>query len=63
MAFERMSFFLEAFSCSSFQAYTINVYKIDQRCEVIIFQDNDKNHCIAFATELFFEEILEKKNE
>jgi hypothetical protein len=44
-------------------AYTISGYKIDQRCEVIFFQDEDKNHCIAFATELFFEEILEKKNE
>jgi hypothetical protein len=43
--------------------YTISGYKIDQRCEVIFFQDDDKNHCIAFATELFFEEILEKKNE
>ncbi len=42
---------------------TISGYKIDQRCEVIFFQDDDKNHCIAFATELFFEEILEKKNE
>jgi hypothetical protein len=41
--------------------YTISGYKIDQRCEVIFFQDDDKNHCIAFATELFFEEILEKK--
>jgi hypothetical protein len=27
------------------------------------FQDNEKNHCIAFATELFYEEVLEKKNE
>ncbi len=46
-----------------FISYTISGYKIDQRCEVIYFQDDDKNHCIAFATELFFEEILEKKNE
>ena len=43
--------------------YTISGYKIGQRCEVIFIQDDDKNHCIAFATELFFEEILEKKNE
>jgi hypothetical protein len=43
--------------------YTISGYKIAQRCEVIFFQDNDKNHCIAFATELFFEEALAKKNE
>jgi hypothetical protein len=42
---------------------TISGYKIGQRCEVIFFQDDDKNHCIAFATELFFEEILEKRNE
>jgi hypothetical protein len=42
---------------------TINVCKIVQRCEVVFFQDNDKNHCIAFATELFFEEVLRKKNE
>lgn len=42
---------------------TISGYKIAQRFEAIFFQDNDKNHCIAFATELFFEEALEKKNE
>jgi hypothetical protein len=42
--------------------YTISVYKIDQRCEVIFFQDNDKNHCIALATELFFEEDSSEAN-
>jgi len=48
---------------SIFGFYTISGYKTDQRREVIFFQDDDKNHCIAFATELFFEEILKKKNE
>jgi hypothetical protein len=25
------------------------------------FQDNEKNHSIAFVTELFFEKVLEKR--
>ncbi len=32
---------------------TISGYKIAQRCEVIFFQDNDKNHCIALLRNYF----------
>jgi hypothetical protein len=39
------------------------VYKIVQRFEVIFYQDDSKNRCIAMSTELFFEEVLMKKNE
>jgi hypothetical protein len=27
------------------------------------FQDKDKNHCIAFVTQLFFDAVLSKKNQ
>jgi hypothetical protein len=30
---------------------------------MIFYQDDSKNSCIAIATELFFEEVLMKKNE
>jgi hypothetical protein len=45
-----------------FATYTKCVYKIVQRCEVIFYQDNEKNSSIAVAMELFFEEEWRKKN-
>ena len=37
-------------------------YKIVQRNEEIFYQDDEKNSCVTKATELFFEEVLIKKN-
>jgi len=37
--------------------------KQSKDAKLFFFQDNEKNHCIAFATEIFFEKVLEKKNE
>ncbi len=36
---------------------------IVQRFEVIFYQDDSKNRCIAGSMELFFEEVMMKKNE
>jgi hypothetical protein len=38
-------------------------YKIGQICEVIFYQDDENNCCIAIVMELFFEEVMIKKNE
>ncbi len=38
-------------------------YKIGQICEVIFYQDDENNFCIAIVMELFFEEVMIKKNE
>jgi hypothetical protein len=48
---------------TSLVPYTNYIYKKVRRCEVIFYKDNQKNRCIAYATELFFEEVLMKKNE
>jgi hypothetical protein len=37
-------------------------YKIGQICEVIFYQDDENNCCIAIVMELFFEEVMIKKN-
>ncbi len=37
-------------------------YKIDYICEVIFYRGDEKNVCIGFATELFFEKVLIEKN-
>ena len=34
-----------------------------QICEVIFYQDDGNNCCIAIVIELFFEEVMIKKNE
>ena len=46
----------------NFVYYTICNYILGQRCKVIFYQDDEKNCCIAKATEQFFEEVLMKKN-
>ena len=43
--------------------YTKCNYKIGQICEVIFYQDDENNCCIAIVMELFFEEVMIKKNE
>lgn len=43
--------------------YTKCNYKFGYIGDVIFYQDDEKNLCVAKATELFFEEVLMKKNE
>jgi hypothetical protein len=43
--------------------YTKCNYKIGQICEVIFYQDDENNCYIAIVMELFFEEVMIKKNE
>ena len=38
-------------------------YKLDQKCEVVFYQDDEKNRYIATTMKLFFEEVLMTKNE
>ncbi len=38
-------------------------YKIGQICEVIFYQDDQNNCGIAIVMELFFDEVMIKKNE
>ncbi len=44
-----------------FSSYTKCNYKIGQICEVIFYQDDENNCCIAIVMELFFEEVMIKK--
>ena len=53
------------FACTCWEThiYTKCNYKIGQICEVIFYQDDGNNCCIAIVIELFFEEVTIKKNE